>query len=235
MSIHSSVAHASGGAVGHGAIPRAADVHSGNPAYWNNPLRHELYYIPPDANVHAWAAVTREYTEAEGGRSRILKSQSTPGLVVYAVDHTGLAIVTDWTCLTDLLFFNPVQFFADHPYCCDIWCETTDTDVLTTSSAQSDPLLVRTASSADSQATVSEGSARSRSIAASEDSRSARSLGSGSESSLAETPNYALVARRSEMSPVFARHVRDVQHLFLLDHRISPPRASDFHATLHGR
>ena len=105
--------------------------------------------------------------------------------------------------------------------------KTLDTDDYSVRSAGTDPTGVHTVVSGASDST------RSASGAVSVAGRSAASSSSSSRSS--DRPNYALVLRRSEYTPNFARLLRAAQAAFFESHYIDLPPASRFRGTLHGR
>lgn len=183
------------------------------PEYWQDPGRPDAYYLPPAAHP-IWSHIRQVVPKSQGGIIRILKSKSTPGYCVYLVDPTGVARVTDWTYLPDLLLWNFVKYFAVHPLVNEVWCETVDTDDYANSSAASDPSGLYTVGS-NSQ-------------------RSSRSSSSDASDS-SESPNYAIVIRRSELSYQSSIFIASLQRDFFRDHHIGVAAVGDFVSTLHGR
>lgn len=183
--------------------------------YWTRPDRDQLYYLP---SVHSsiYAHARRIVRPNEGGRVRVLQSRSTPGYCVYMCDDTGVARVTDWTYLPDLLMWNPLDYFVTHPHINEVWCETLDTDELSNSDGGSDPSAICTASAASFHS-----------------SRSSSS--NGNAASDEELPNYAIVIRRSELSYQTLIVIEAIQRDFFVRHRLGIPPAVDFTSTLHGR
>lgn len=197
----------------------ATIVHNRTPHYWSNELRHELYHIPPEADVETWSRITTVVPEHLGGRVRVLKSHSTPGYLLYHIQADGTPIVRDWTLLPDLVLFNVPQYFIDHPNIESIWIETKDVANIDASSAGSDPLGIHTASDAASQGSRS---SRSRSAA-------------GSQASEEFQPDYALVIRRTECTWQMCNIIRAVQSSFFARNHANPPHANEFSCNLHGR
>lgn len=211
-----------------------------NPGYWDNSERHEAYPIPPIGDP-LWATLRAVRPRALGGCVRVLQSANTQGYITYTVDDTGLARVTDWTYVPDLLLWNPIEYFLRHPHINEVWCETTDTTDYTASSAATDPTGIHTVGSRSSRS-VSTADANASVGAASSHSASSRSLHSASGSSDAadaddadDPPNYALVIKRSEMSYALMVFLRDQQYHFFDSHRMPLPPLRDFSANLHGR
>lgn len=176
-----------------------------------DPHRRQLYHIPSESADHVWSRVRLVRPERDGGRVRVLESRNTSGVLTYTVMDNGLAVVSDWTYLPDLLFFNPVQYFLDHPHINEIWCDTTDTEELVPSEARSDPVAVRTVIGTD------------------------RSSGTSRSGSGRELPNYALVLCRHELTFAKAVFIRSAQANFFRSHNLPLPPARDFLNTIHDR
>lgn len=183
------------------------------------PRRSLLYPLPHALNHDEWARVQEERATNDGGRERILQSRSTPGYLMYLVDHTGLARVADWTYLPDLLMLNPIAYFLHHPHINAIWCDTTDTTDQTNSSAGSDPTGVHTIGFVDDDRSQRDGLA---SIA-------------GASAASNDEVNYALVVRRRELTPLVAQLFHDMQRDFFVRNDLPIPPTREFVDTLHGR
>lgn len=185
--------------------------------YWSNPHRGRLYPIPPDDDP-IWITINHVWTAAQGRRVRILRSANTPGTIVSMVDQIGIARVTDWTYLPDLLFFNPLEYFVAHANIESVWVENIDTDEQQESDAETDPTGLHTVGSGSVAGAQSSHASN----------RSARSDQSVQQ-------DYALVVRRGELNHASALLIHNQQMSFFLSHNLGLPPHYEFADTLHNR
>jgi hypothetical protein len=179
----------------------------------SDPHRLELYYLPPPSSP-LWIRLIQPTTGDEA-RIRVLRSHNTPGVLFSHLDDEGVDRVDDLTSLPDLLFLNPFQYFLRHQHINAIWVEVLNTDSYTASSARSDPadMATVTAASAGSDAA-------SYALTA---------------STAGDTPRYALVLRRTELTHELLCAYRRTQYDYFDRHLSGLPAAMEFTRTLHGR
>jgi hypothetical protein len=90
---------------------------------WRNPLRAELYPIPPQHSA-AWHHVR---TAAADAAALVLPSDRVHGFAIPTpLPINGHYRVAEWTYLPDLLFLNPYEFFLTHPSVSSLWIQTDD-------------------------------------------------------------------------------------------------------------
>jgi hypothetical protein len=90
---------------------------------WQDPLRPELYPIPPQHSV-AWHNIRTAEADAE---ALVLPSDRVHGFAIPTpVPINGHYRIREWTYLPDLLFLDPYEFFRTHPRVSSLWIQTDD-------------------------------------------------------------------------------------------------------------
>jgi hypothetical protein len=184
---------------------------------YDEPYRPILYPLPPRG--HPIYREQQQFVRQPEGRIRLLRSRSTAGVFISALQRDGVDILTDWGAVPDLLFLDPLRYFVDHPHINAIWVELVDASEYSASHASSDLADIATASRA-SETTFSGGEPV---------------ISSSSSAVAVPSSSYARVIRRSDLTHAYLSALREYQHQHFLTRLVCPPTARDFVGTLHGR
>lgn len=208
-----------------------------NTVHWRDPGRPRLWPIPLHDEPQVWRKLRTECSREDGCTVRILRSHSTPGYIIFTVCGDGLARLTTWHYLPDLLMFNPVAFFLEHPKCNSIYIETIDSDRTDESSAATDVSGLETVGYNESASTTTSNNNEVRiPTGTTQEGNEGRNVApSSSSSDDGQSIDYALVLHRRECDILALEGIQDNQRSFFTLNRLVIPPASDFLSTLHGR
>lgn len=194
--------------------------------YWNNPTRSRLWPIPYHDEPEVWKALQAEWPRDDKSEIRILRSHCTPGYVIFAVDADGSTHLTTWHYLPDLLMFDPVAYFLEHPRINAIYVETNDSDRNDESSAATNVSGLDTVGYYSTT-----GSSRSGAI----NNNESGEVDGGSAIQGDEPIGYALVLRRRDLGPMQLEAIQAHQKQFFDLNSVAYPPASKFKSVLHKR